>query len=149
MANHSFLHTYFQRSWQLQGPNSIRSQRCSTRPTPGYRSSRPRTTTLSRQHWPKDLIADIRFYGVGVQVHPIYLSVWHHYLSCVQFFFQLTYATDGTSNIDLINSSYREQTRHSNQESQRWSQDASIGVTWALDATSRTPWSYENQKCPC
>ena len=103
MANLSFQYIYLPRSWQLRSKSLTRSPSCSTRPTPGYRSSRPRTTTLSRQQWPKDLTADIRFCGVGVQAHPIYLSVWRLYLSCVQSHFQWNYDTDGTSNIDLTN----------------------------------------------
>ena len=136
MANHSFHYIYHPRSWQLRSRSLMRSRSCSTLPTPGYRSSRPRTMTLSRQLWPKDLIADIRLCGVGVQVHPIFLYAWHLYHSCVQCYFQLTYATDGTSNIDLTNSSCRKRTESSSREGRRWSHDASIGVTWAPDATS-------------
>ena len=139
MANHSFHYIYLLRSWQLRSKSLTRSPSCSTRPTPGYRSSRPRTTTLSRQLWPKDLIADIRLCGVGVQVHPIFLYVWHLYHSCVQCYFQLIYATDGTSNIDLTNSSCRKRTEPSSRELRPWNHDASIGVTWALDAISATP----------
>ena len=139
MANHSFHYIYHPRSWHLRSRRLMRSRSCFTLPTTGYQSLRPRTTTLSKQSWLKGLIADIRLCGVGVQVHPIFLYVWHLYHSCVQCYFQLIYATDGTSNIDLTNSSCRKRTEPSSRELRRWKHDAIIGVTWALDATSTTP----------